>query len=103
MEREPLKLSFKIDPVKAMKNGYSYDEVINTAERVCLNRNCIKERRGVFKGHGNQYDLCTVGEALLALIKKEWFRECVSEMYLITPNGRENVVDIYKKKGYKFG
>ena len=37
MAREPLKLSFKIDPVKAIRNGYSYKEANEMADKMCVN------------------------------------------------------------------
>lgn len=102
MGREPLKLSFKIDPVKAMKNGYSYKEVMNTAEKICLNRHCVKVAPGEYSGIGNDRDLASVGMSIRTLIEKDWFRACVKEMYFISPRGADDMIDHYKQKGFVF-
>ncbi len=102
MAREPLKLSFKIDPVKTTKNGYSYDEVVSAAEKICLNRHCVKVAPGEYAGGGNDRDLASVGMSIRTLVEMDWFRACVKEMYFIGTRGTDDMIEHYKQKGFVF-
>lgn len=102
MAREPLKLSLKIDPVKAIRNGYSYKEANEMADKMCVNRGCVKISQGVFSGQNTQKDFVEICGSISDLIKKEWFRECVQELWLITNNGSDDMIEHYKNKGYVF-
>ena len=102
MEREPLKLSFKIDPIKTMKNGYSFNEANEMADKMCVNRGCVKVSPGVYSGADIEKDFVSVCGSISALIKKQWFRECAKELLLIRSNGKEDMIEHYKSKGYVF-
>ncbi len=102
MAREPLKLSFKIDPVKTMKNGYSYEEANEMADKMCMNRGCVKVTNGIYSGENTKKDFVAVCGSISDLIKKDWFRACVQEILLITNSGSDDMIEHYKSKGYVF-
>lgn len=102
MEREPLKLSFKIDPVKAIRNGYSYKEANEMADKMCANRGCVKVSQGVFSGQDTEKDFASVCGSIRALVNKQWFRECAKELFLITNDGTDDMMAYYKNEGYIF-
>lgn len=102
MAREPLKLSFKIDPVKTYNNGYSYEEANKMADKMCVNRGCVKVAQGVYSGKNTDKDFVSVCGSINALVNKQWFRECVKELFLITNDGTDDMIEYYKSEGYAF-